>query len=130
MGSTPKKTSKTGQAVIQRMELEGKILRDKFRGSIQVLSEKDNEWYPLEKCDMSHKDACVTYWNGRRKQRKRRRTTEVDNAINSNLAPIFLQLPVENIVYTHQQDYYNAINKSTEEALCGSVYRVHARKNP
>ena len=75
--------------------------------NLQPLSEKDNEWYPLEKCDMSHKDACVTYWNGRRKQRKRRRTTEVDNAINSNLAPIFLQLPVENIVYTHQQDYYN-----------------------
>ena len=68
VGSTPKKTSKTGQAVIQRMELEGKILRDKDRGSIQVLSEKDNEWYPLEKCDMSHKEACVTYWNreGRR----------------------------------------------------------------
>lgn len=48
--------------------------------------------------------------------------------ILGKLHPLFLQLPVENIVYTHQQDYYNAINKSTEEAQCGSFIEFMLEK--
>ena len=39
-----------------------------------------------------------------------------------------LGLPVENIVYAHQQDYYNAINKSTEDAQCSSFIEFMLEK--
>lgn len=48
--------------------------------------------------------------------------------ILGKLHPLFLQLPVENIVYTHQQDYYSVINKSTEEAQCGSFIEFMLEK--
>lgn len=48
--------------------------------------------------------------------------------ILGKLHPLFLQLPVENIVYAHQQDYYNAINKSTEDVQCGSFIEFMLEK--
>lgn len=44
--------------------------------------------------------------------------------ILGKLHPLFLQLPVENIVYTHQLDYYNAINRRTS---CFGLQRVRTR---
>ena len=38
--------------------------------------------------------------------------------ILGKLHPLFLQLPVENIVYANQQEYYDAINTSTECGEC------------
>jgi len=42
--------------------------------------------------------------------------------------PLFWQLPVENIVYAHQQDYYDAINESTEDAQCSSFIEFMLEK--
>lgn len=63
VGSTPTKASRTGKEIIERMKGEGKIRTDPLTGKYQVYSEKMDDWFDINDCDMSHKEACVTYWN-------------------------------------------------------------------
>ncbi len=62
VGATPGKDSKTGRAVIKRMEGEGKI-KELPNGKKYVYSEKAKRWIKFEDCDMSHIKAAVVYWN-------------------------------------------------------------------
>lgn len=60
MGSTPRKTSKVGQEVIERMRGEGRI---REVGGETQFKAGDGNWYPLEQADMAHIKDAVTWWN-------------------------------------------------------------------
>jgi hypothetical protein len=62
MGKTPGKNSKTGQAVIDRMNAQGKITYDDITGET-LFQASDRQWYPLRQADMSHKVDAVKWWN-------------------------------------------------------------------
>lgn len=64
LGRTPGKASLTGRKVIERMESEGRIMRDAKTGEVtHFKSAKDDQWYKIEKADMAHKEDAVTWWN-------------------------------------------------------------------
>ncbi|NFA44216.1 hypothetical protein EXM65_17010 [Clostridium botulinum] len=74
LGSTPSKSSKTGREVIERMEQEKMIRRNKKTGEVtHFKSLEDSNWYEIDKADMSHKNEishpgkehrdAVIYWN-------------------------------------------------------------------
>lgn len=67
LGRTPGKASLTGRKVIERMEEEGKIMRDEITEKVsEFKSQKDGKWYKIEQADMAHKEDAVTWWNNNR----------------------------------------------------------------
>jgi hypothetical protein len=62
LGRTPGKKSKTGREVIDRMDAEGKIIRDAEGNAVQFKA-SDGEWYDIDLADMAHKQDAVNYWN-------------------------------------------------------------------
>ncbi len=60
MGSTPRKTSKVGREVIERMRNEGRI---KEVGGETLFKAGDGKWYSLDRADMAHIKDAVTWWN-------------------------------------------------------------------
>jgi len=82
MGSTPRKKSRTGREVIDRMRGEGKI-----RGSGRRMQFKasDGHWYPVSEADMAHRTDAVSWWNsngrrsGARSQKVREFMLDPDN---------------------------------------------------
>ena len=61
VGATPRKNSRTGREVIERLRDEGSIVNDPIKGTLFKAS--DGEWHPLRYADMSHKTDAVTWWN-------------------------------------------------------------------
>ena len=62
VGKTPRKTSPTGRAVIERMRNEGRIAQGED-GSTWVRSSKSGRWVKLEETEMGHLEDAVKYWN-------------------------------------------------------------------
>ena len=62
VGNTPGKKSKTGRAVISRMEQEGNIFTSRDGRKFYISS--DGQTYPLDsKANMSHTRDAVEFWN-------------------------------------------------------------------
>jgi len=62
LGANPRKSSKSGREVIERMKKEGKI-RDDIVSGQKEFKASDGNWYPLKEADMAHKTDAVTWWN-------------------------------------------------------------------
>jgi hypothetical protein len=63
MGKTPGKGSKTGQAVIERMQKETPP-RIRLVDGGQQFKASNGKWHPIEEADMCHKPTdAVKYWN-------------------------------------------------------------------
>lgn len=62
LGRTPKKSSRTGKEVQERMRTEGKLREDPFTGKKEFQA-SDGKWYDLKDADMAHKTDAVTWWN-------------------------------------------------------------------
>jgi hypothetical protein len=64
LGSTPRKGSRTGQEVIERMRAEGSIIGEKGSELVRhVDSNGTVSWHPISDCDMGHRYDAVKYWN-------------------------------------------------------------------
>ena len=61
MGRTPRKNSKTGREIIERMRKQG-LIRGRGKNTMYK-SKTDGKWYPLHTADMCHKRDAVTWWN-------------------------------------------------------------------
>jgi hypothetical protein len=61
LGKTPGKGSSTGQAVIDRMRTEGKIMVGPTGETLFQAS--DGKWYDISLADMAHTTDAVTWWN-------------------------------------------------------------------
>ena len=62
LGRTPGKKSKTGKAVIDRMEKDG-LIRTNAETGLKEFKASDGVWRDLSEADMAHKTDAVTWWN-------------------------------------------------------------------
>lgn len=63
LGRTPGKGSRTGREVIERMEKEGKIVRDPVSGEPTHFMDSKGNWRPMADGDMAHQTDAVRWWN-------------------------------------------------------------------
>ena len=66
MGATPRKDSRTGREVIERMREEGSVKT--INGGDYFYSKEKEAWYPIKDADMSHIGDAVTWWNEKGRQ--------------------------------------------------------------
>ncbi len=63
LGRTPGKGSRTGREVIERMEKDGKIIRDPVTGEPTHFMDSKGNWRPMADGDMAHNVDAVKWWN-------------------------------------------------------------------